>query len=63
MNKTPIIRTAFPYLTDNEKEYLKNLDKKLNEKNMTHKDNVREIFSKIGIDADLDEMIFKKISD
>ena len=60
-NQTPIIRTAYPYLTDREKEYLKNYEKELKEKNMTHEDSVREIFKKIGIEADLKNLKFTKI--
>ena len=59
--QTPIIRTAYPYRTDEEKEYIKNYEKELKEKNMTHEDSVREIFEKIGIKADLKNMIFTKI--
>ena len=59
MNEIPIIRTTFPYLTDKEKDFMKNLEKELNEKDRTHEDNVREIFSEIGIDIDLDKLIQK----
>ena len=57
MNEIPIIRTTFPYLTAEEKEFMENLEKELKERNMTHEDNVREIFSEIGIDIDLDKLI------
>ena len=59
MNKIPIIRTTFPYLTDKEMEFIENYEKELEEKGMTHEDSVREIFSQIGVDVDLDRMIFK----
>ena len=59
--QTPIIRTAYPYRTDEEKEYIKNYERELEEKNMTHEDSVKEIFEKIGIKADLKNMIFTKI--
>lgn len=59
--QTPIIRTAYPYMTDEEKEYIKNYEKELKEKNMTHEDSVKEIFEKIGIKADLKNLNFTKI--
>ena len=57
----PIIRTAYPYMTDEEKEYIKNYRKELKEKNMTHEDSVKEIFEKIGIKTDLKNLNFRKI--
>ena len=59
--QTPIIRTAYPYRTDEEKEYIKNYERKLEEKNMTHEDSVKEIFEKIGIKSDLKNLNFTKI--
>ena len=59
--QTPIIRTTFPYLTDDEKEYLKNYEKELKKRNMTREDRVKEIFSDIGIEVDLKTMSFTEI--
>ncbi|WP_156064583.1 hypothetical protein [Methanobrevibacter sp. YE315] len=56
MNEIPIIRTTFPYLTVNEMEFMQNLEKELKEKNMTHEDMVKEIFSEIGVKIDLNDM-------
>ena len=59
--QTPIIRTAYPYMTAKEKEYIKNYRKELKEKNMTREEAVMEIFEKIGIKADLKNLNFTKI--
>jgi uncharacterized membrane-anchored protein len=59
--QTPIIRTAYPYLSKWEKEYIEKHEKELKEKNMTDEDSVHEIFSEIGIDVDLEEMTFTKV--
>ena len=61
--QTPIIRTAYPYRTDEEKEYIKNYERKLEEKNMTHEDSVREIFEKIGINKLLDIFVVTLYND
>lgn len=57
----PIIRTAYPYLTDREKEYLKEHEKELKEKNISPDEDVKRIFAKIGVDIDLDSymQVFK----
>lgn len=57
-NKTiKILRTEFPHLTDDEKIFLKNYQKELNENNISVDDSVREIFNRLGVDIDLESFL------
>ena len=54
-----ILRTEFPYLTDDEKIFLNNYQKELKKNNIGVDEGIREIFNSLGVDIDLDSMIEK----
>ena len=47
-----VLRTMYPYLTDDEKERFRKLKQEIKEKGITFEDEARRIFKEIGVNLE-----------